>query len=440
MTTIINKISAAIKWVFNIRVRNKNTIYLAIRNDGKVGTGTVGNPYNADTPQLFDSYISGAAAGNTIYLGSGVFQTHGYRQATVGGSYVKTGWKVIGQGIDKTIIKLVEATAYGGPHWCFGTDYDQFAHNTTWKDFTLDCNLDGQIDKTGICIGGMALGGNNILYKNIKVINWGARIPEQECFVLSAGGTDSIAPSNLTGATIDSCIVTQRAPNAEMNSTSLIFCGGAEDDVSDTKCAHINPVIRNCYCDGGSLFTSQGLMAIGKNCLVENNYITNMGSSFYTDTTRLASITVRNNQFINVQKGIHFNLFTTTSTLGTGYFLNNTIELSPYIKTNEVNAFRFIGRSPDIQTSPPYTISYVVISGNKVKYYGNDNHKSEVPAYLASFHNVGTGLVIDNTSALYNDDDASFHQQIFIQEKYCGKITLINNYSSIAPLITGFIP
>jgi hypothetical protein len=391
-----------------------NALYLAIRNDNQNGTGTFFDPYNANTQELFDSYLSNAAAGKTIYLSHGTFETQGYQQRTVNGSYVKLRWKVIGQGIDKTIIKLVKAKAYGGPHWCFGTNYDQFAHNTTWKNFTLDCNLDGQIDKTGICIGGMSLGGNHILYDNIKVINWGTRLPGAECFVLSAGGTDLINRSNLTGATIQNCIVTNPASNINNETSSLIFCGGAEDYVNDLSGAHINPVIKNCYCDGGGPLTStNGVMAIGKNCLIENNIIKNVGSAFYTDTTRLASITVKNNQFINVQRGIQFNLYDTTSTLGTGYFLNNLIELASDIKVGDENAFRFLGNNAEINPPPPYTFSYIMISGNKIGYYNNYS-QSQTPMYVAAFYNTDTAILIDNVSSLYQDNDPRFNQQVII--------------------------
>ena len=412
---------------FNIS--DNNALYLAIRKDGQIGSGTYLNPYNANTQQLFDSYISGAKAGKTIYLSSGTFKTHGYKQRTTNGSYVKSGWKLIGQGIDKTIIKLVEAKAYGGPYWCFGTDYDQFAHNTTWKDFTLDCNLDGQIDKTGICIGGIALGGNHISYNNIKVINWGTRSLGLECFVLAAGGTNVINHDNLTGAKIENCIVTNPAPNINIETSSLIFCGGAEDYTNDLSGAHINPIIRNCYCDGGSpLSSTNGVMAIGKNCLVENNYIKNVGSAFYTDTTRLASITVRNNQFINVRVGVHFNLYDTTSTLGTGRFLNNTIELASDIKVSDENAFRFLGKNAQVQPPPPYTFSYIMVSGNKINYYNSNYSQSGTPVYMAALYNVGTGILMDNVSSLYESDDIRFNQQIFIGS-HVKSLTLKNNRS-----------
>lgn len=92
---------------------------------------------------------------------------------------------------------------------------------------------------------------------------------------------------------------------------------------------------------------------------------------------------------------------------------------------------RLYGRT---ETYPVF--SYILFSGNRIKYYGSEYSKSGVLPYTCSMVG-GTGIFVDNSSALYDDDDPMFHSQILVRAT---GLTISNNRSSITnTLITGAI-
>src|SRR5690348_2212222 len=115
-----------------------NEFWIAMRTDGYTGSGAPSDPYDGSSPACFDNLMLSFPDNVTIHLGPGVFQT--------GGTSVwnpKNGWKLVGAGIDVTIIKLVlkPTTAVPGEYWAIGTG--NYIDGFEASDFTVDCNLDG---------------------------------------------------------------------------------------------------------------------------------------------------------------------------------------------------------------------------------------------------------------------------------------------------------
>src|SRR3569833_530883 len=91
----------------------QNEIWLALRNDGILGDGSPGNPYEVNTPTRFATVMRSIVANTLIRLLPGVFRTRG----TYGNGYsmdpIADGWspkpgqKIIGAGVFASTLQFV---------------------------------------------------------------------------------------------------------------------------------------------------------------------------------------------------------------------------------------------------------------------------------------------------------------------------------------------
>lgn len=170
-------------------------VWIAKRADGKPGDGSIIDPYNGSTQDKFDRLMRSFGPNTTIHLSDDTFQTKGSLQGTIPLAdqwRVKSGWKILGSGVGRTILQLVGAeednTAYaiilnnvasGG-----------FADDVEVSDLTLDCNLSSQ--PGAVIAGGLFLSGSRIKVSNIRVINWGSKDlvgAEPFAFAIAAGNS-----------------------------------------------------------------------------------------------------------------------------------------------------------------------------------------------------------------------------------------------------------
>ena len=112
--------------VLNPPVMQQN-YYIAIRSDEAFGSGTFDDPWNGSTQTFFDAAMSLVPENSTVFLGpctftsSGspdkVFETKGF--PTAGGFRVKSGQRIVGSGMETTIVRLKDHSA-GAPNHVFG--------------------------------------------------------------------------------------------------------------------------------------------------------------------------------------------------------------------------------------------------------------------------------------------------------------------------------
>jgi hypothetical protein len=115
-------------------------VWIAVRTDGKAGTGTISNPYDGSTQAKFDARMASFGPKTQIHLGRGTFQTawnHLWK--------VKDGWRVSGTGMYSTTVQIVgRLTGHPGTGAAaFVTGYNRGADSAVLKDFTIDCNWSG---------------------------------------------------------------------------------------------------------------------------------------------------------------------------------------------------------------------------------------------------------------------------------------------------------
>jgi hypothetical protein len=203
----------------------QNEVWLAIRTDGAVGSGSVTDPYDASSPTLFSAVMNGLGANTTIHLGPGIFQTFGYVPGGQNTWLIQSGQKIIGAGMFATTIKVVGATNQnlltraisfetfpnppGSPN-----NLDGFEAS----DFTIDCNMRGHIG-TRVAIGAIWAPGRRIRLRRIRAIDFGTEtFPAKaiECFVLSSGGAAPALPE-ASDCVIEDCLIEKPYRNGTYN-------------------------------------------------------------------------------------------------------------------------------------------------------------------------------------------------------------------------------
>jgi hypothetical protein len=116
------------------------SVWIAVRNDGIAGSGTLGDPYDGSTQLKFDAIMSNLQGMGdlTVNLGAGTFRT------SVNKSWViKPGWVVAGAGMYDTTIQLSgTVTGFHGGASCLWSDANIATNNVVIRDLTCDANWD----------------------------------------------------------------------------------------------------------------------------------------------------------------------------------------------------------------------------------------------------------------------------------------------------------
>src|SRR5271165_2083154 len=201
-------------------------IYLAIRTDGAVGSGTADDPFDASTPERYGGLLGTYFRNTVFHYAPGTYKTNGwvYRQQQTAGPNCKH----YGAGIDQTIIQLVGASNPNTDGVIFGSDDDAVADGFEVQNATLDCNAAGNpmfVNGLG-AIGAVNTQGNNILIKGVKVINFGTSRVGTECFVIFIDPAASFKWRSFDNIQVQNCIFTSPA-RGNKDGLSCVVIGGA---------------------------------------------------------------------------------------------------------------------------------------------------------------------------------------------------------------------
>src|SRR5258708_1140846 len=101
-------------------------VWVAVRTDGISGSGTQSDPYDGSTSTKFDALMDGFAANTAIFLGPGTFETKGHGDGVSGGWQAKSGQRIMGSGIDVTILKIVGGSTTDAAYHAVGCVYSNF--------------------------------------------------------------------------------------------------------------------------------------------------------------------------------------------------------------------------------------------------------------------------------------------------------------------------
>ena len=202
-------------------------------------------------PYLLDAVMISLPASPpvTVRLGPGVFETKGFSPYVTGGWQPKSGQKVIGSGMEVTILRLVAAPAPNATYWAVGTA--GYLDSFEASDFTVDCNLGGQsllgYTFPPISCAALNVPVSHVRFRRIRAINFGTLTNGLECFVMIPAFANVGTPEALD-CVIEDCILEQPAIN-NYGIITVILMGSFERSTDGYPAFHRACVVRNSVID-----------------------------------------------------------------------------------------------------------------------------------------------------------------------------------------------
>jgi hypothetical protein len=197
-------------------------VWIAVRTDGRAGTGAKGDPYDGATATKFDELIADIskipATDANIHLGTGTFQTNMATRAWM----VRSGWHISGAGMHLTTVQGIgDVSAYHGGLAVFDNQTTSSGTTTTNNveigDLTIDANQPGLTMPTGsggeydLTVLAIRLAGSHNLVERVRSINtYGTAKNNRECFSIMLTG---IPAADTADATIRFCRVEKMLGN-----------------------------------------------------------------------------------------------------------------------------------------------------------------------------------------------------------------------------------
>lgn len=248
--------------------------------------GTLTDPWDGSTADKFGQKLYDLPPNSTLHVLAGTYETHGTAYSGVGWN-VKSGQKIIGSGIDVTIIRLKSGTPDN--NWVFGT-ISGANSNIVVSDMTIDCNY----NSGAYTYHGMLLRGKGHTIRNVKVKGLAKHTTSNS---EAWGLVISPAPfADSTGNLIEGCEVSGFSGDVV---SAISFNGGATNEISG--------IIRNNHL----LFTQiagQKVIAINgswtHDILIEGNYVEGATVGYYGDTGTSSNGIVVHNTFKDCPHGV----------------------------------------------------------------------------------------------------------------------------------------
>ncbi|HTR41471.1 MAG TPA: hypothetical protein VMH87_07625 [Pseudomonadales bacterium] len=267
------------------QIQYSNEFWISTNATGNIypSGGTLDNPLDGSTESNFTANVYALPPNSVIHLLPGLFKEYNY-WGDPGPGWVKTGDKIIGSGIDVTIIQL-DSTAHDG----LGVlnNNSGSCQNVEISDLTADANS----APPSIGHPGVTIEGTENAIRRVKVIN-----------NYGIGETDGLALNNYTqpdseGNIIEECVVS----NYLGGSVDAINLGGG----SPTNM--ISGIIRNNRVDFppeevASVFLIN--LCFAQNTLIEGNYFSGGNVQIHCDTGGFYNTIIAHNFFLNCLDGI----------------------------------------------------------------------------------------------------------------------------------------
>ena len=301
-------------------------VWVARRNDGLYGSGTLNDPWDASTTARFDDIMANRiAAGTTVHLGPGTFTTAGYTDGPpVTGWQIKARTRIVGSGRDVTTLKLANGSITGAHYFVVGHSLVAGSPSVPNPvdfcevlDLTLDCDLANQSGSSIAC-GAVRLMGNHVRIRGLKAKNWGTKSTSVPCLVFAAITGDRTAGLVETvNSGIEDCIAVEPSPFAptgvNTGPSNALHIGGASPSGANAEAYGKGTFIRNCFVDGGTLPEADRVRGISagwcRGAIIEGNQIHNVNfGGPYQDHASIGDLIVRGNTYKNLKKGPFFNM------------------------------------------------------------------------------------------------------------------------------------
>lgn len=337
--------------------------------------GTLENPFDGSDRAKFDSVMSQMPPNCAIHILAGTYETWGEL-----GWSVKTGQKIIGSGIDVTILQFSTDTPVNSAGPAVIANSGGPVTNVEVSDLTVDGNYAGQ----PCCHHGVTIDGTENAVRRVKAKNL-AYYPAGNTEAWGIGLANFHLPYS-AGNIIEECEVDPLAAGHNVSAISLD--GGYNPSTFISGIMRDNRVFLSADPNGAQIALNGSWTT---DCQVEDNYVDGADSGFVSDTGGSTNMIFAHNIFKDVYAGFVFWSWHRQNLT----FAFNKISLCPtnsYFST----AFGF----PDGTTH-----TNITIIGNDVGWDGIPSRS----AYFLCVSNISGLTVAENSvdSGLANNISAS---------------------------------
>lgn len=189
-----------------------NSVWIAVRTDGKSGTGTETDPFDGSTQVKFDALMTGfnGTLNTTFHLigseSGTVYETNGSNDDTWN---LSSGCKFMGDGMGRTILKKIHYFPSGGPgNYVIGTLSTSPQDGVEISNLTLDANGGSfTLDPAAPPLACAYIAGDNAVIQNVEAKGfYGDKSGGNECFVvfISSGFSNNNVNGNISGCYVHS--------------------------------------------------------------------------------------------------------------------------------------------------------------------------------------------------------------------------------------------
>jgi hypothetical protein len=203
-------------------------------------------------PCRFDMLMRSLQAGPSVAvrLGPGTIQTKGHNASCFASWSPGSGMRIRGSGMEVTTLKIFGAIIDDCPNSYYAISCDSYLEGFDASDFTIDCNIAGQLSAKTSC-GGIDTLGKHTRFRRLRAVNFGTQVVHDnnhfvECFVLLTGGARPDVGFDVVDCVIEDCIVEQPGQN---NIVTTTLIGFTSSEANGLPAYHRACVIRNCFLD-----------------------------------------------------------------------------------------------------------------------------------------------------------------------------------------------
>jgi hypothetical protein len=273
--------------------------------------GTLADPFICATEQEFDRTMNSFPSNCIVHILRGTYHTLGSGIHTA--YALKSGQRILGSGMDATIIQLVTNTPSGNS--VMGSGWPGYVPSgIEVSDLTLDCHYIPGVSGN-VTYNGLDLNGTRLTARRVKAVNlvYLDKTVNSEAWGIAFNSFYTI-PRKSEGNLIEDCVVSNFIAGTACSAIALN--GGCISGIMRNNRVFLHPSNFPLVAINGSSM---------HDALVEGNYVDGASIGFYGDTGGYTNVVVAHNTFKNCVYGVHL-LYVPRQNL---IFCYNTITIPP---------------------------------------------------------------------------------------------------------------
>jgi len=208
------------------------------------GSGSICDPYVVSSAIDFDNLLASFSPYSTIHLAPGTYQSQGHAEGLTTGFKPRRGQRIVGAGVDLTVIQLnVASPTANAAYFVIGADDADDLSEFEASEMTLDANQ-SLAAHSSIAAGGVKAFGTHVLLKRLRIINFGSQTTSQPGVAFATAGAFPGKPQPFD-AVVEECEFELPGQN-NVRETACISFAGAEGASDGVPAFHKGCVARDC--------------------------------------------------------------------------------------------------------------------------------------------------------------------------------------------------